>query len=131
MGVEQNKATVQSAYAAFGEGNVDGVLATLADDVVWSAYTASDAPFSGQFKGHVEVARFFGMVVENIEIEKFEVDTILGESDFVVATLSERYKVKTTGKTHEGGLVHVYHFDAAGKVDRFDEYESANDAFRA
>ena len=52
-----NLALVQGAYAAFGQGDIGGVLAALGDDVDWSS--PGTPPHGGQFRGPADVGRFF------------------------------------------------------------------------
>ncbi len=52
--------SVQRLYEAYGRGDVDAVLAELADNVEWAAEAAStSAPWYGTFNGKGEVPRFF------------------------------------------------------------------------
>jgi ketosteroid isomerase-like protein len=64
--------TIKSAYAAFGRGDVDAILAALTDDVDWAADTSSDAaPWYGIRSGKAEVAAFFEEIGKTIEIDDF------------------------------------------------------------
>src|SRR5690242_9401996 len=67
-------AAVQRLYAAFGRGDVDAVLAELADDVDWAAEAAgSSVPWWGEFRGKAEVPRFFKEIGSNVDVTEFDV----------------------------------------------------------
>jgi len=56
-------AAVQRLYAAFGRGDIAGVLAELAEDVDWAAEAAgSGAPWYGAFRGRAAVPDFFAAI---------------------------------------------------------------------
>ena len=60
MSAEDNLATVQGIYEAFGKGDVPAILDQLTDDVDWAAEASSDAvPWYGMRKGKDEVVGFF------------------------------------------------------------------------
>lgn len=121
MGAEQNKAVVSSAYEAFGRQDLEGVFATLSDDVVWTNH-ATGAPHAGVFKGVDGVRQFFTTLLEAVEITRFDIDTLLAEGDLVVALGSSAFTVRSSGTSNEGPLVHVFRFED-GKVAAFDEFE--------
>ena len=54
----QNTKVVQEAYAAFGRGDVQGILDRLTDDVIWNGVygAASYVPTSGERRGKAAVA---------------------------------------------------------------------------
>jgi ketosteroid isomerase-like protein len=63
---------VQRLYEAYGRGDVDAVLAELADDVDWAAEAASTSvPWYGHFRGKSEVPRFFKEIASNVEVTEF------------------------------------------------------------
>ena len=63
---------VQRLYAAYGRGDVDAVLAELADDVDWAAEAASTSvPWYGSYRGKGEVPRFFKEIGANVDVTEF------------------------------------------------------------
>lgn len=125
MGAEQNKAVVSSAYEAFDRGDLEGVVATVADDVVWTNH-ATGAPFAGVFKGPDGVRQFLTALMEGVEVTRFDIDTLLAEGDLVVALGSSAFTVRSSGTSNEGPLVHVFRFED-GKIAAFDEFEHVDD----
>jgi len=61
----RNVELVQSAYAAFGEGNLQKLLGLMTPDIVWEFPASSVIPWAGTFKGPTDVARFFGALMEH------------------------------------------------------------------
>ena len=81
LGHDQNTITTQSdpkieavqrLYAAYGRGDIDAVLAELADDVDWAAEAASTSvPWYGSYRGKAEVPRFFKEIGSNVDVTEF------------------------------------------------------------
>jgi uncharacterized protein len=109
-------AAVQRLYAAFGRGDVDGVLAELAEDVDWAAEAAgSGAPWYGAYRGRDAVPGFFAAIAGAIDIERFElIGCTSGEAD-VVATVRWAYTVTATGRRAEMYMQHWWRF-AGGRI---------------
>ena len=59
MNTQDNLATVRGIYEAFGTGDVETILAAVADDVDWSVDAEPVAPWYGPRKGKDGVASFF------------------------------------------------------------------------
>jgi ketosteroid isomerase-like protein len=113
--------TVQQIYAAFGRGDVPAILERLADDVQWEYATAPNPiPWLQPLSGRDQVPQFFEALAANIEITRFEVTKILGDDSTVVDLVTIEYIARATGrKVQEIDEVHIWHFDVAGRVQRF------------
>lgn len=113
--------TVQQIYAAFGRGDVPFILSCLADDVQWEYATAPNPiPWIQPLQGRAQVPKFFEALGAGIDITRFEVTKIFGDDSTVVGLVTLEYTARATGrKVQEIDEVHVWHFDAAGKVARF------------
>lgn len=113
--------TVQQIYAAFGRGDVPAILAQLADDVEWEYATAPNPiPWLQPLRGRDQVPGFFEALFAGIEITLFEVNKIFGDDSTVVDLVTLEYTARATGrKVQEIDEVHIWHFNAAGKVQRF------------
>ena len=83
----RNTAVIQEAYAAFGRGDIQTLLSTLADDIVWmGVYGAgSHVPTAGERRGKAAVAEFFKQVAENVNFSRFEPKEFIATGDKVVA----------------------------------------------
>lgn len=51
--------TVQQLYQAFGQGDLPGILAHLADDVTWEYGQSSDVAYLRPRQGKAQVPGFF------------------------------------------------------------------------
>ena len=97
-----NLATVRGIYAAFGRRDVPAILEYMAEDVVWEyGLNSTDVPWLQPRRGRHDVARFFESLA-GVDFARLE------------AT------VKATGRQLvEEDEVHIWHFDASGRVARF------------
>lgn len=113
--------TVQDIYAAFGRGDVPAILTRLADDVQWEYATAANPiPWLQPLTGRDQVPRFFEALASHVEITRFEVAKIFGDASTVVDLVHLEYTARATGrKVQETDEVHIWHFNAAGQVQRF------------
>lgn len=114
-------ATVQGIYQAFGRGDVPAILDQLADDVVWEyGSPGHGVPWLQPRRGKGEVPGFFQAIGEQLDITMFSVEHLLASDAIVVALIDIEATVKPTGKTFvENHEVHIWHFDASGKVCKF------------
>ena len=113
--------TVQQIYAAFGRGDVPAILQHLAEDVEWEYATAPNPiPWLQPLSGRDQVPRFFEALFAHVEITHFEVTKIFGDADTVVDLVTLHYTARATGRqVQEVDEVHIWHFNAAGQVQRF------------
>lgn len=124
---------VQSIYEAFGAGNIPHILNTLAEDVEWTFYGPADIPFAGHYRGRADMMRFFALVGQSAEVEKYEVREIDAAGDFVVVQGWQRVKARPTGKVWETNFIHFYTF-ANGQPVKVREYYNTSpmvEAFRS
>lgn len=113
--------TVQSIYAAFGRGDIPAILACLADDVQWEYDTAPNpVPWLQPLQGRDQVPRFFETLQAQVEFHHFEPKRCLSDGRLVVGLVDLDATVRATGRRiQEIDEVHLFHFDAHGKVARF------------
>ncbi len=62
MAGEQNVESAKRAYAAFGEGDAEGAMANMADDIVW--ITPGNSAISGTVHGKQEVGALWAKLAE-------------------------------------------------------------------
>jgi ketosteroid isomerase-like protein len=110
---------VQRLYAAYGSGNVEGVLAELTDDVDWAAEAAgTGAPWYGSYRGKAEVPKFFAAIASALDITEFALIGFTSNDSDVVATVHWTYTAKQTGKTASMYMQHWFRF-VDGKIAFF------------
>lgn len=125
---------VQSAYAAFGSGDVPGLLALVDDDVDWEVVgRQTDYPTFRKHEGRDAVGDFFRVVGENEKFEKFEPTAFHPSGDTVVVELDLAFTFTHNGKPVAGPVVHIFTV-RDGKIVRFREFQDtarAVEAYRA
>lgn len=117
MGAQEHIKVVQSMYEAFARQDMDTVMNVMTDDVVWENYEGN--PFRGTHRGHDGVMELMG-VIDQVELDRFDIDRILADDEKAVAILTIGYTVKATGKRTEGLTVHIYEFEG-DKISRAQE----------
>ena len=109
---------IQSMYAAFGRGDVEGLLGLCADDVDWTMLGSIDLPYIGQFRGKQALLRWFGLVAEFDDIQAFEPREFFAGADHVTVLGWERTRAKPGSGVFETPWVHLFTL-RDGKVARF------------
>lgn len=122
MGAEENRKIVQLAYEAFNRGEMNVVLDSLADDIVWTNHTWENSAIRGVFYGRSGVKQFFSTLAAQVDLERFDVKEIIAVEDTVIVLIDAKSTVKATGKSFEGTSVHLMTLKD-GKLATWDEYE--------
>jgi ketosteroid isomerase-like protein len=121
-----NVATVNSIYEAFGRGDVPFILSTLADDVEWDHRESHGIPLLVPRRGRAEVGLFF-QELSRIELQSFTVKQLFDGGENVVAWISISWRWKSSGRVFRDDIgLHLWQFDAAGKVKRFFHVEDTH-----
>jgi ketosteroid isomerase-like protein len=128
--------TVKGIYAAFGRGDIPAIVDAVSEDVVWEYAYAADThsviPWLTPRRAKTGVFGFFQALGAGLTVERFELNAVLGEGSRVVALVDLDAVVKNTGvRIVERDEVHVWYFDAAGKVVRFRHASDTLQHFRA
>ena len=123
MSTHDNTKIIQTAYAAFGRGDIPALLNQLSDKVDWQAVVGvgPNVPTGGRRVGHAQVKQFFSQLVESVEFKRFEPREFIAERDKVVVLGSYEGVAKKTGRAFKSDWVMVYTI-ADGKVAHFREY---------
>src|SRR5436190_12166344 len=98
MSEQENERVVKEMYAAFGRGDIAGVLDRLAEDIEWRIAGPSELPYAGLHRGRDEVAKFFQTLDQAAVFEEFEAQEYFTRGDKVVVLGRERERVKATGQ---------------------------------
>ena len=123
MSPQENTKLVQGAYAAFAGGDVQTLVALMADNVDWQAVVGAgpNVESGGRRLGPSEVQRFFAQLAETIDFKAFEPREFVAERDKVVALGYYEGLVRRTGRTFKSDWVMVFTL-SNGKIKRFREY---------
>jgi uncharacterized protein len=122
MAEADNVKVVQDAYAAFGRGDVQGILDRLDDGIVWKGVygAGSHVPMAGERRGKAAVTEFFKQVATHVNFSRFEPREFVATGNKVV-TLGH-YTAKTSaGKEFDSDFAMVFTM-RNGKVSEFQEF---------
>ena len=120
MSVQENIQIVENGFAAFGRGDIQGLLALFAEDSEWIS-PGEGLPLAGTHRGHAALADFFQKVSEAMEFSSLKPREFVADGDRVLVVGFDSGRVKATNRTFEG------HWDLAftvrnGKVTNVREY---------
>jgi uncharacterized protein len=113
--------TVMELYAAFGRGDIPGVLERLTQDVDWWVAGPEIIPYAGAYHGHAGVGEFFARLAASIEMQKFEPREFIVQSEQIVVLGHEEGCAIPTGCSFENDWAHVFTFRDQ-RVERFREF---------
>jgi ketosteroid isomerase-like protein len=122
----QAAAAVAELYAAFGRGDVEAILARVADDVEWDVFADADArsdiPWLAPRRDPAGVGEFFTIVGGEMDLHDFQVRAIFGDDRTAAAEIFIDVTIRSTGKRITDEELHVWQFDDGGRVERFRHY---------
>lgn len=121
MSERDNERVVQEMFAAFGRGDVAGVLDRLSPEIEWRIAGPSELAYAGTHRGRDGVAQFFARLGEATEFELFEPQEYFARGDRVVVLGRERQRVKATGQTVETEWAMAFTLKG-GKISRYHNY---------
>ena len=113
---------VKQAYAAFGRGDIQGILETLDDEILWKPVhgAASYVPTAGERRGKASVKQFFELVAQSMAFDQFEPREFVAQGDKVIALGHYRARAKNGGQ-FESDFVMVFAF-RGDKIVGFQEF---------
>lgn len=115
-------AVVQDAYAAFGRGDVSGLLRMMAHDVAWEvAGRRGDYPTFGIWSGREGVLAFFQALAEIEDIQEFQPLSLHPAGETVLVQGRAALTLKTNGRALAYDWLHVFEI-RDGKVAAFREF---------
>jgi ketosteroid isomerase-like protein len=115
----QHARTVEAIYAAFGRGDIPGILGALREDVEWEHDAADHGiPWLAPRQGRAQVMAFFE-ALRALDIRRFEPKRILADDSMAAAVIHVQIAVRATGRIINDVELHLWTFDAQGKVARF------------
>jgi ketosteroid isomerase-like protein len=132
MSESANVQVVKDAYAAFQQGDIDGVLRLVVDDVDWHGVKGTEgvAPQAGARKGRAAVGEFFQQLAASTEFTRFEPREFVAQGDQVVVIGDYAATVKSTGRSVVTDWVMVFTV-RDGRIARFREWTDSAQLVRA
>jgi len=110
---------VQSAYDAFGRGNIPAILGMLDEGVAWTS--PGTLPQGGTYKGPGEVGSFFETVGSAWEQLEARPEAIGEVGDELVVAVVRLDGTRRSGAAQGWGAVHVFSV-RDGRIAAFAEY---------
>src|SRR5690606_1967616 len=119
-----NLEVVQAAYAAFGKGDVPGVVALLTPDVHWeSVGDPADFPALGVKAGTAAVEAQFALLGSLLSFQSFSPQRFFAAGPETVFVLGHYDRtVLKTGKAANSDFVHVF-VVRDGKIASYREFQ--------
>lgn len=118
--------TVRKVIGALEANNADAFRELLADDVRWEYHPTGntaqdeDVPYMRLREGAQSAAAgFLADIAQDFDLTDLDVKALLEGDGYVAVLLSYELTVKATGKTIRDEEIHLYEFDADGKVAAF------------
>ena len=105
-------------YAAFGRGDLDTILAALADDVDWISVSEEPdpvVPWYGRYRGKAEVPRFFKEIGSAVQVTEFAPLSFTANDTDVMVAIRWAFTVTATGSSAALHMQHWWRFND-GKV---------------
>jgi ketosteroid isomerase-like protein len=122
MNEQQNIKIIEGLYAAFGRGDVPGIVAQLTDDIRWVSHGESDVPWSGDFSGKHRVPEFFAAIFQSVDVQAFTPQEWIAQGDTIVSLGEFGCQVRATGKTSRSRWVFIWKL-RNGKICSYEKFD--------
>jgi ketosteroid isomerase-like protein len=130
MSEQQNIGLVRQAYAAYGRGDVDEVLACMATQIEWEIATVPSLDFTGKRHGSDQVAEYFRLAEEQRTVREFTPKEFIAQGDKVIVLGHGAWTTRGTGRDFESDWVHVFTV-TNGRIAAFREFMDSHVAVEA
>lgn len=124
--MSRNLDTIQTIYQAFGQGDIPGILARIAPDAQWEHWSDHSAQRAGHpsfaARGGPQGAGEFFQTLAHVEVHEFRVLDMLGEGRQVAVEVLIDFTWKPTGRRVRDEELHLWTFNADGRVSRMRHY---------
>ena len=119
----ENVTTIQKIYEAFGQGDVAAIVARVRPDTHWDfAGARPEVAWHRPVTSVANLPAFFGVMMENLKIEKFEPREFVHCGPHVLVDVHIAYTVAKSGTRVEMDQIHWWTI-SDGKVARLRHYE--------
>mgnify|MGYP005827304809 CR=1 FL=1 len=117
-----NREVIMALYAAFDSGDMDAVLALMANDIVWLEAENNKWADGNPYVGPQAVAAgVFARVPDEYDSFAVEIGQVVGDGDTVVMQGRYRAKVKASGAEITPQIVHWWTVHD-GKIATFQQH---------
>ena len=121
-----NVRVVRQLFACFGQGDITGAVGLLSDDVEWRVPGRPEViPWAGTHVGREQVAWFFTVLAETVELQVLQLREVVVEGDTVVVLGHEQSRVKPTDRlcTAEWAMVFTVRDDRIARLQVYHDTE--------
>lgn len=130
MEEQQNTQLVKDAYAAYGRGDVAGVLSCMSPQIDWELASVPGLSFTGKRKGSEQVAEYFRLADEARTMREFVPKEFIAQGNKVIVLGSGAWTVRHTGRDFASDWVHVFTVED-GHISAFREFLDSHLAVEA
>ncbi|MFM0010660.1 nuclear transport factor 2 family protein [Paraburkholderia sediminicola] len=99
---------VEDAYAAFGRGDIDALLALIPASVEWRVVGPASLPYATLCRSRAEVQKYFDDLLSAEKITRFEPREFIDAGEHIVVLGFVAATIKATGKSFESEWVHIF-----------------------
>ena len=103
-----NVSVIKDIYAAFGRGDVAGILSHVAEDCVWSMEAPASIPWRGLRRGHAEILGFFTAIVNESTNQKLDMRHFVASGGDVAVFGRYECTMNATGKHVDSPVAHYW-----------------------
>ena len=119
-----NVAAVQKMYAAFGRGDVPGVLEHVSEGTQWDYNGGrSEVAWHAPVTGRAELPRFFEAFGRGVEMQAFAPRELMHCGPHVLVDVHIEYTVRKTGRRVVQDQIHWWTFDEMHRAIRLRHFE--------
>lgn len=130
MNEQANIDTIRQVYHAFVNGDSQGLLSFMAQDIAWGVPEVPNLPFAGKLQGRDNVAEFFRMVAAHQQLRDFRPIEFIAQGDRVVVLGHYEWTVRANGADWGSDWVHIFTV-RDGKITAFREQAYTHRAVEA
>ncbi len=120
MSIEENVQIVKDFFAAMGNGDKQGLLALVAEDIEW-IIPGQDWPLAGVYRGHAGLAEVLQKASDEVEMTYPEPPEFVAQGDRVLVIGVATGKIRATKRAFKDDWVFVI-IVRNGKVTKIQEY---------
>jgi ketosteroid isomerase-like protein len=124
MNDQDNIGLIRKIYAAFGAGDVQAILDSVADGADWINHGPVTVPYAGSRSGKTQILEFFQAIADSTTGGKVIAGNFIAQGDTVVALGSYKATVRNTGAEIDTPVAHIFTV-RDGKVVRWEGFSDS------
>ena len=121
MNEQANIEVIRKTYGAFKTGDLQTILANIADGAQWHNQGTAAVPYAGSYNGKEEIVRFFQAIAASTEGGEIVAESFVAQGDRVIALGRYRATVRGTGARIDCPVAHDFTV-RDGRIVRWEGY---------